>query len=33
MDQHLVLEVGLALALIAFGVWLASKLRLSNVPF
>lgn len=33
MNQHLILEVGLALALIAFAVWLASKLRLSNVPF
>lgn len=33
MTQHLILEVGLALALIAFAVWLASKLRLSNVPF
>ena len=33
MNQHLILEVGLALGLIAFAVWLASKLRLSNVPF
>lgn len=32
MDD-LILEVGLALALIAFAVWLAAKLRLSNVPF
>jgi CPA2 family monovalent cation:H+ antiporter-2 len=31
--NHLILEVGLALALIAFAVWLAAKLRLSNVPF
>ena len=31
--EHAVLEVGLALALITFAVWLASKLRLSNVPF
>ena len=30
---HQILEVGLALALITFAVWLASKLRLSNVPF
>lgn len=30
---HPVLEVGLALMLIAFAVWLAAKLRLSNVPF
>jgi len=33
MDQHLVLEFGLALALIALAVSLAAKLRLSNVPF
>src|ERR1044072_1002457 len=33
MDQHLVLEFGLALALIAIAVALAAKLRLSNVPF
>lgn len=32
MDRT-ILEVGLALALITFAVWLASKLRLSNVPF
>jgi CPA2 family monovalent cation:H+ antiporter-2 len=31
--EHAVLEVGLALALITFAVWLASKLHLSNVPF
>jgi len=31
--EHAVLEVGLALTLITFAVWLASKLRLSNVPF
>ena len=31
--EHLILEVGLALALIALAVWLAAKLRLSNVPF
>jgi len=31
--DHQILEVGLALALITFAVWLASKLRLSNVPF
>jgi CPA2 family monovalent cation:H+ antiporter-2 len=31
--DHAILEVGLALALITFAVWLASKLRLSNVPF
>lgn len=31
--DHPVLEVGLALMLITFAVWLASKLRLSNVPF
>ena len=31
--EHLILEVGLALSLIALAVWLASKLRLSNVPF
>jgi monovalent cation:H+ antiporter-2, CPA2 family len=31
--DHLILEVGLALALIALAVWLAAKLRLSNVPF
>ena len=30
---HPTLEVGLALALITFAVWLAAKLRLSNVPF
>jgi CPA2 family monovalent cation:H+ antiporter-2 len=30
---HPVLEVGLALMLITFAVWLAAKLRLSNVPF
>src|SRR5690348_7299599 len=30
---HQVLEVGLALALITFAVWLAAKLHLSNVPF
>lgn len=30
---HAVLEVGLALMLITFAVWLAAKLRLSNVPF
>lgn len=30
---HPTLEVGLALALIAFAVWFAAKLRLSNVPF
>jgi CPA2 family monovalent cation:H+ antiporter-2 len=30
---HQVLEVGLALALITFAVWLAARLRLSNVPF
>ena len=30
---HAVLEVGLALTLITCAVWLASKLRLSNVPF
>jgi len=33
MGQHLVLEFGLALALIALAVSLAAKLRLSNVPF
>src|ERR1044072_4705759 len=33
MDQHLVLEFGLALALIALAVSLAATLRLSNVPF
>jgi len=32
MDQ-LVLQVGLALMLIAVAVWLAAKLRISNVPF
>jgi monovalent cation:H+ antiporter-2, CPA2 family len=31
--DHQILEVGLALALITFAVWLAAKLRLSNVPF
>src|SRR6476659_8984581 len=31
--DHQILEVGLALGLITFAVWLASKLRLSNVPF
>lgn len=31
--NHLVLEFGLALALIAFAAALAAKLRLSNVPF
>src|SRR6476661_465526 len=31
--DHQILEVGLALALITFAVWVASKLRLSNVPF
>jgi CPA2 family monovalent cation:H+ antiporter-2 len=31
--DHQILEVGLALALITFAVWLAGKLRLSNVPF
>lgn len=31
--QHIILEFGLALALIAFAVSLAAKLRLSNVPF
>src|ERR1700742_3329599 len=31
--QHAVLEVGLALTLIALAVGLAAKLRLSNVPF
>jgi CPA2 family monovalent cation:H+ antiporter-2 len=31
--DHLVLQVGLALMLIAVAVWLAAKLRLSNVPF
>jgi monovalent cation:H+ antiporter-2, CPA2 family len=30
---HPILEFGLALTLITFAVWLASKLRLSNVPF
>lgn len=30
---HPILEFGLALMLITFAVWLASKLRLSNVPF
>jgi CPA2 family monovalent cation:H+ antiporter-2 len=30
---HPTLEVGLALALITFAVWLAARLRLSNVPF
>ena len=32
MDQ-LVLQVGLALMLVAVAVWLAAKLRVSNVPF
>lgn len=31
--DHVILEIGLALALIAFAVALASKLKLSNVPF
>src|ERR1043166_7191094 len=31
--DHQILEVGLAFALIPFAVWLAGKLRLSNVPF
>src|SRR5262245_61010494 len=31
--EHLVLEFGLALALVAVAVSLAAKLRLSNVPF
>jgi len=31
--DHQILEVGLALALITCAVWVASKLRLSNVPF
>jgi CPA2 family monovalent cation:H+ antiporter-2 len=31
--EHLILEFGLALALIAFAVSLAARLRLSNVPF
>lgn len=31
--DHLVLQVGLALALIAVASWTASKLRVSNVPF
>src|SRR5262245_41228866 len=31
--DHLVLQVGLALMLIAVAVWLAAKLRISNVPF
>src|ERR1044072_9013355 len=31
--DHQILEVGLALALITFAVWLAGKLRLSNGPF
>src|SRR5215470_15879284 len=31
--EHLVLEFGLALALIGIAVSLAAKLRLSNVPF
>jgi len=31
--DHLILEVGLALALIAFAMALASKLRISSVPF
>ena len=31
--NHVILEIGLALALVAFAVSLASKLKLSNVPF
>src|ERR1051326_8828184 len=31
--DHQILEVGLELALITFAVWLAARLRLSNVPF
>ncbi|HSE17922.1 MAG TPA: cation:proton antiporter [Pyrinomonadaceae bacterium] len=31
--DHLILQVGLALMLIAVAVWLAAKLRISNVPF
>jgi len=31
--DHVILEFGLALALIGVAVWLAAKLRLSNVPF
>ena len=31
--DHLVLQVGLALMLMALAVWLAAKLRVSNVPF
>ncbi len=31
--DHVILEIGLALALIAFAVALAAKLKLSNVPF
>src|ERR1041385_6892881 len=31
--DHVILEIGLALVLIAFAVALAAKLRLSNVPF
>ncbi|HZN07696.1 MAG TPA: cation:proton antiporter [Pyrinomonadaceae bacterium] len=31
--NHVILEIGLALALIGFAVGLAAKLRLSNVPF
>lgn len=31
--NHVILEIGLALVLIAFAVALASKLKLSNVPF
>src|SRR5689334_7326163 len=31
--DHQILEIGLALVLIASAVWLAAKLRLSNVPF
>ena len=31
--DHLVLQVGLALMLIAVAVWLAAQLRISNVPF
>src|ERR1043165_2361034 len=31
--DHQILEIGLALFLITSAVWLAAKLRLSNVPF
>ena len=31
--DHIILEIGLALALIAFAVALANKLGLSNIPF